>query len=385
MLNMDTLGSPFSSQLHKTLQLYEDQRWKESEEKAAMLLEITWEHLNTGYWKDVPITWRYVYTVLSMVKAVSECAQVVQKDTVDSSNHAKLDLSVPIKTCDMGLLMGAPLMDNVLSRLVIKLQEMQRSRKRCDSVAAQKSKLDQSSPDPLIIDPLPKVSCPSLESFQDVYMRSETPVIIKDAIDFWPAFNQNKWSVEYIKQIAGCRTVPIEIGSKYTEESWSQSLMTVKEFIEKYIELKDKSTPVGYLAQHQLFDQIPEDISVPDYCSLGEDASVDINAWFGPQGTVSPLHTDPKHNLLAQVVGRKYLKLYDKKYTDLLYPHEGHILFNTSQIDAENIDHKKFPLAKEAKALECILEEGEMLYIPPGYWHYVRSLTTSFSISFWWQ
>jgi hypothetical protein len=32
----------------------------------------------------------------------------------------------------------------------------------------------------------------------------------------------------------------------------------------------------------------------------------------------------------------------------------------------------------------CILGPGEMLYIPRHTWHYVRSLSVSFSASFWW-
>jgi len=63
-----------------------------------------------------------------------------------------------------------------------------------------------------------------------------------------------------------------------------------------------------------------------------------IQGWFGPVGTVSPLHYDGYHNLLAQVVGYKYVRLYDPRYSQTLSPMEGkmrnnrRVIFNYTRL-----------------------------------------------------
>ena len=42
-------------------------------------------------------------------------------------------------------------------------------------------------------------------------------------------------SLEYLRQVAGPRTVPVELGVRYTDEDWSQKLMTLSEFIDKHV------------------------------------------------------------------------------------------------------------------------------------------------------
>ena len=66
---------------------------------------------------------------------------------------------------------------------------------------------------------------------------------------------------------------------------------------------------VGYLAQHNLFEQIPRlrrDFAIPALLAGGVQH---MHAWLGPEGTVTPLHFDSYDNVLVQVVGHKLVYL----------------------------------------------------------------------------
>lgn len=112
-------------------------------------------------------------------------------------------------------------------------------------------------------------------------------------------------------------------------------------------------------------------------------------AWFGPAGTYSPLHHDPWHNLLVQVVGRKRVRCYAPCSAAALYPfaesHDHGMRTNCSTImDHDSACPLSFPLFAEAPCLETELEPGDALFIPRQHWHAVRALTSSFSVNFWW-
>ncbi|KAK3261393.1 hypothetical protein CYMTET_29699, partial [Cymbomonas tetramitiformis] len=123
--------------------------------------------------------------------------------------------------------------------------------------------------------------------------------------------------------------------------------------------------------------------AIPDY-TLGRLNAV--NAWLGTSGTVTNLHTDESHNLLTQVAGFKYVRMYAVSEDMYLYPEvkSGNTTTNRfSPIRIDSPDFEKYPLFAQAKYTEVILGPGDMLYMPKGIWHYVRSLSTSFSINFW--
>ena len=121
--------------------------------------------------------------------------------------------------------------------------------------------------------------------------------------------------------------------------------------------------------------------------------------WIGCQGTVTPLHFDTCHGLLAVVQGTKRVTLFPPEDTMYLYrdaPNSDNP--HSSQCDYEiwrdgSGSHPRYPSKQgatsyrskfsrmeETSPVEILVNEGEMLYIPPGWWHVVENVTSTMSV-----
>jgi len=105
--------------------------------------------------------------------------------------------------------------------------------------------------------------------------------------------------------------------------------------------------------------------------------------WLGPAGTVTPLHCDYDDNLFAQVWGHKRFLLYPPHHAEFLYVREANPALAGSAFDPEAPDYAAFPLARQARPIECVLQAGDMLFLPAGWFHHVRALSFSLSANRW--
>jgi hypothetical protein len=78
--------------------------------------------------------------------------------------------------------------------------------------------------------------------------------------------------------------------------------------------------------------------------------------------------------------GRKHVILFENKWKERLYqiPYATYAL---EDYNVENPDFDKFPALKGVKGIEAYLEHGDTLFMPTGYWHWMKYLDGSFSIS----
>ena len=97
------------------------------------------------------------------------------------------------------------------------------------------------------------------------------------------------------------------------------------------------------------------------------------------------MHFDRHENLNVQVYGRKRWVLFAPgQSANVYYRQRRDLPVIFSPVDMSDPDPVRFPRVQSAPRHDFVLEAGEVLYLPPGWWHYVESLSDSINVNYWW-
>ncbi len=103
--------------------------------------------------------------------------------------------------------------------------------------------------------------------------------------------------------------------------------------------------------------------------------------WIGPAGTVTSLHHDLTNNFIAQIVGRKRIRLAPAAEVGKIY-NVRHVFSEIPDLEAPDVDLARHPRLAELRLYDVLLEPGEILFVPLGWWHQVKSLDFSVTVTF---
>ncbi|GAB3913240.1 cupin-like domain-containing protein [Mucilaginibacter boryungensis] len=219
------------------------------------------------------------------------------------------------------------------------------------------------------------------DDFVKNYLEPRKPLVIRKATESWPALQ--KWTFDYLKEVVGDKTVPLYDSSKADPSKPINAAASEMKFAD-YIDLiQSQPTDLRIF----LFDPIKQAPGLlDDYRSptdlMGGFLDKYPNMFFGGAGSVTFLHydIDLAHIFHTHFNGRKHVILFDNKWSERLYkiPYATYAL---EDYDIEQPDFEKFPALNGVEGQEIILEHGDTLFMPTGYWHWMKYLDGSFSIS----
>src|SRR5262249_26522560 len=235
----------------------------------------------------------------------------------------------------------------------------------------------------------------SRKEFLHEYVLKNRCVVLKDAAQNWPALS--KWTPQFFKEKYGTKRVPVferkrEVTLKdtvlfadYVDEITASSfenrakylfsLRIAKEFPELLADLEPRPTywDPNWLDSKHLLPGLPN-------FKLRNITGLEMN--MGGKGSPFPfLHYDDlwTQTFITQVHGRKEWLLYPPDQTTYMYPSEDTDNISKIPMDTDT-DLVRFPLFAKAQPLRIIVEQGEMLYGAPGWWHTTRALTASIAV-----
>lgn len=224
----------------------------------------------------------------------------------------------------------------------------------------------------------------SVDEFFEHYYATNTPVILTDLVRKWPAFG--KWTPEHLKTVYGHAEVQMTSGrandpdyDMNREKHYATTRMDA--FVDRVL-AAGQSNDFYLIARNYntrrpellpLFDDIDWSFGYLDRAHATSGSAL----WFGPSGTITPFHHDTSNILFAQIYGRKKLVLAAP--TEIALLSGARAMY--AALDPEKPDYEQHPEFRNVLLREVELQPGEALFIPVGWWHYVRALDVSISIA----
>jgi hypothetical protein len=220
----------------------------------------------------------------------------------------------------------------------------------------------------------------SKEAFLEDYFRPQRPVVIERLIEKWPAYS--KWSLDYIKKIAGNKKVPL-YDNRPVDHKEGFNQPHARMLLSEYIDLL-KNEPTKYrIFLWNVLKEVPELQEDFDYPDLGLPIMKSLPMlFFGGRDSYTFMHYDiDLGNIFHyQFEGNKECILFPQSETPFLYKVPLSLITHES-IDFSNPDLDQWPALNQVEGFRTRLKHGEVLYMPEGYWHYMRYLTPGFAMS----
>ncbi|XP_078581463.1 uncharacterized protein LOC144864916 [Branchiostoma floridae x Branchiostoma japonicum] len=254
-----------------------------------------------------------------------------------------------------------------------------------------KEKEELSFPSPT---PVERVSGNSLSAaeFFKRYSSTSTPVVITDVVE---GMTLSRWTIEYLRDSIGNKQAPVKrVVSGSAEWAQLETARTVKvcDFIDS---LDQHDAQKLYLFDWSLPIHCPElskELTVPkyfchDFLKKTREGSLYRDSWpslfVAPSGLSGGLHVDAfgSNFWMALFQGRKRWLFFQKDDLPLLYPRYNHSTDPSFDVSVFNPDLQKYPLLSQTHPRECILQPGELLFVPAGCPHRVENLDKSLAVS----
>src|ERR1700733_5672574 len=223
-----------------------------------------------------------------------------------------------------------------------------------------------------------RVGSISPEAFRDRYYIPMKPVVIGNLAKQWPAYH--KWNWDYFKSVVG--EVNVGLYNNVKSDAYTP-INTADDYMKfgAYIDLIRQGPAEWRIFLFNIFEHAPRitrDFAWPEHLMKGFVKKYPM-LFVGGKGSITHMHfdIDLSHILHTQFIGRKRVLLFPHGEQHKLYRKPFEVLSmadfsNYYDPEKSKLNTKDFPATRLAEGYDVILEHGDTLFMPAGYWHHME-------------